>query len=237
MKPRDRMLLNHMSHWIDWNRNRINSMEKELRRASEEEFPAEFTEIHTEVVSFHANIQSLSAKLMALFEADQTSRDLGSDEPLDEAEKKQLLALNRSLGTICPLLRSAADEVTQRLVAKVADQNDPMYDYEIDVHLAFILREDDQDYEEDGDNILTVRKESLKLLQNEHENSAALLCEVLKAEQHCWHFHDLYDHDYGIESPSLSLHDCLRIGKVLVDVGISQQYSIDVRTVPVKTTN
>lgn len=47
------------------------------------------------------------------------------------------------------------------------------------------------------------------------------------AEPHCWLFHDLNDHAYGPASPMLSLEDCLRIGRIHVDVQIWQQYVFD----------
>jgi hypothetical protein len=41
-------------------------------------------------------------------------------------------------------------------------------------------------------------------------------------------FHDLYDHSYGLDMPSLSLKDCTRVGSIWVDVIIRQQYFLDV---------
>jgi hypothetical protein len=49
----------------------------------------------------------------------------------------------------------------------------------------------------------------------------------LDGEPHCWLFHDLYDHSYGFSKPSVPLRDCLRIGKIWVDVVIRQQYYLD----------
>jgi len=131
-----------------------------------------------------------------------------------------------------------ATEVSPRLAAKVADPNDPMYDYEIEARLAFIMREEDPDYDEDNDNILTTRNETLKHLRpDESENFAETIGpKGLQAEPHCWRFHDLYDHEYGADSPSLSFHDCLRISKVLVDVKVCQQYDFDVLSTHAKTT-
>jgi hypothetical protein len=52
----------------------------------------------------------------------------------------------------------------------------------------------------------------------------------LDGEPHCWLFHDLYDHSYGFSKPSVPLRDCLRIGMILVDVVIRQQYCLDIAT-------
>ncbi|MDP1635258.1 MAG: hypothetical protein Q8L69_11335, partial [Gallionellaceae bacterium] len=54
--------------------------------------------------------------------------------------------------------------------------------------------------------------------------------EQLAAEPHCHLFHDLYDHSYGVEQPSVPLRDCLRIGTVWIDVVIRQQYCLDLET-------
>jgi hypothetical protein len=50
----------------------------------------------------------------------------------------------------------------------------------------------------------------------------------LRSDPHCWLFHELYDHSYGPQTSWISLSDCARIGKVLVEVKISQQYEIEV---------
>ncbi|MEA3643612.1 MAG: hypothetical protein VBE63_27330, partial [Lamprobacter sp.] len=47
---------------------------------------------------------------------------------------------------------------------------------------------------------------------------------------HCWLFHDLYDHHYGLEQPALSLGECLRIGEIWVRIAVEHQATLDLET-------
>ena len=152
-----------------------------------------------------------------------------ADLPLTEPEVVQLRALNRRLVDITRHLGSVAKDVTPRLEAKLADPADPMYDYEIEVRIDYILREDDPEYDDEEDNILATGTESLKNLCFLDENYyKGIGSDGLKAESQCWLFHDLHDHDYGLESPRVPHRDCLRIGRIYVDVQVWQQYDFDV---------
>ena len=62
----------------------------------------------------------------------------------------------------------------------------------------------------------------------DHRESGRTDMAQLDGEPHCWLFHDLYDHSYGFSKPCVPLRDCLRIGKVWVDVVIRQQYCLDI---------
>jgi hypothetical protein len=212
---------------------RVRAMGRELRSASKE-LPSKYVEIHLAVARCQESIQELSATLNAAYEASETLRDNWRNESLTDADIQQLLALNRQLRGIAPFLMSVADDVRPCLEGKLADPNDSMYDYEIEARIDFILREDDPEYDEDDDNILTTREDSLKYQRDEcrTDDCERMGPERLRAEPHCWQFHDLYDHDYGDESPSLSFRDCLRIGKILIDVQVWQQYSFDAATSP-----
>lgn len=212
---------------------RLRGMGRELRSASKE-LPSEYEGIHLAVARCQESIQELSATLDAAYEANETLRDYWRNESLTDADIQQLLALNRQLRGIAPFLMSVADDVRPRLEGKLADPSDPMYDYEIEARLDFILREDDLEYHEDDDNILTTRYEFLKHRRADQytDHAETLGPEGLRVEAHCWQFHDLYDHDYGDESPSLSFRDCLRIGTILIDVQVWQQYSFDAATSP-----
>ena len=64
----------------------------------------------------------------------------------------------------------------------------------------------------------------------DHRESGRTDMAQLDGEPHCWLFHDLYDHSYGFSKPCVPLRDCLRIGKVWVDVVIRQQYCLDIAT-------
>lgn len=229
MKPKTRTGLRKLDGWMRKSNTRLRGMARELRSAGKN-LPADFAEIQAAIAHCQASIQELSARIDAAYEADPTLPACWWDESLTEAEIQQLLSLNRQLRDIGPFLRSIAEDVRPRLKGKLADPNDPMYDYEIDALIEFFLREDDPEYDEGDDNVLSTRDESLKHPRYQGDDELADYSEPigpegLRAEPHCWRFHDLYDHDYGEESPSLSLRDCLRIGKILIDVQVWQQYS------------
>jgi hypothetical protein len=144
-----------------------------------------------------------------------------------------LLALNRQLKELTHHLKAVAHEVIPQLEAKLAAPYDPMYGYEIDAHIAYQLREDDPAYDDQDDNYLSVRHEPLKRrlwmeieinAGDDRPNTPALL----NREPHCWLFHDLYDHSYGPEAPCLPYDECLRIGRIVVDVQVRQHYIFDV---------
>ena len=233
MKPKNRTVLIGLDHWSDVSNIRLGRMERNLRNAAED-LASEFDELHMAVITCQESIQSLAAKLEACFDADEMRRKCCWNEELSDAEIARLLVLNRRLMDLTRHLRSVAEDVTPRLEARLADPDDPMFDYEIEAVIQFTLLEDDPDYAEDDDNFLTTRTESLKCLrlQDDEDFGGAIPQKRLLAEPHCWLFHDLHDHDHGIESPRLSFHDCLRIGSIWVDVQVWQQYDFDVTAVP-----
>lgn len=233
MNPKNRSTLNMLENWVSGSRSSLKCMEIDLRSARKY-LPAEFAEVHTAIVACLENIQTLWERVEATYDADEVLAAQSSKTPLAEAEISQLLALNRHLMEITRQLSLVADEIRPRMEAKVADPNDPMYDYEIEARLDFVLREDDPDYDENGDNYLTTRTKCLKYPYLHRDERRELsfgessIQEGLLSDPHCWLFHELYDHAYGHACPKLSFGDCLRIGKVFVDVQVWQQYSFDV---------
>jgi hypothetical protein len=206
-------------------------MEKQLQNRFAE-LPSEYANLRSALGACQNSLQFLQAEVKALFEADTISRLRISMAPLAEDEVSQLVALNRQLMDVTQHIRSVADDVRPRLQAKLADPDDPMVDFEIDARIDYVLREDDPDYAEEDDNYLSTRTESVKelpVLDWECPPGSDVPL-GLKAEPHGWLFHDLYSVGYGRESPRLSFKDCLRIGTILIDVQVSQQYRFDVAT-------
>lgn len=197
-----------------------------------EELSPEFSDANAAAENCLDGIQKLSEKLDVIFDNDAVSVASTSSANLTDSEISQLLKLNRRLHEITEFLLAVADDVTPRLEAKDADPDDPMYDYEVDARIDYQLREDDPEFADDDDNFLTSRTEPLECLRENHrtEWSEPPMQANLKAEPHCWLFRDLHDHDYGRYSPRVPLRDCLRIGKIFVDVQIWQQYAFDVQT-------
>ena len=223
MKPKIRTGLNSLADSLDDILLHLRRMARTLSSYGEE-LPAEIADMGAALAACQDCIQGMYEKVEA-----SMLRKVDDETPLTDAEIDQLLALNRRLREEDAFLKSISDDVTPRLDAKLADPTDPMLDYEIEVHLDFVLREDDPDYEDDDDNFLTRRRESLK------RQGISELADFtppwgpagLRAEPHCWRFHDLYDHEYGVESPRLSYRDCLRIGSIWIDVRVWQQYDFD----------
>ena len=192
-----------------------------------------FADLHLEVVKYLEAGQCLSEKIKnSIFDSDGASGEISGEAPLTENEVRNLLALNRCLIDLRRHLKTVVEDVQPRLESKLADVSDPMADYEIDVKIAYVLRQGDLEFNEDDDNYLTTRYEMIRNINDDEDESEdyaeCSLPEDLRAEAHCWYFHDLYDHSYGIERPRLSLRDCLRVAQIFIDVEILQQYRFDV---------
>jgi len=155
-----------------------------------------------------------------------------------DSEVERLMMLNRRLGEIETLIHDTSHELWSESIGKIENQNNLMGDFEIDTKIDFILRDDDPEASEDSDNILTTRevfvyypdKEAVGKEIVDFRESCNGDTDQLAAEPHCYLFHDLYDHSYGVEQPSVPLRDCLRIGSLWIDVIVRQQYFFDLDT-------
>lgn len=170
--------------------------------------------------------------------AEALSECLGPD-PADEEEGftpeevERLVRLNERLEFLARHLREVGQTRCTQMAARVADPDDPLDDFEIEAILHFMLREDDSEYDEDSDPFLTERRFSLKDDQSDPREGVDYRETVrrfpgrLNQIAHCWLFHDLYDHSYGLEQPTLNLADCLRIGQIWVRVAVEHQATLD----------
>lgn len=166
---------------------------------------------------------------------DRDMADDGGDFAPQEID--QLLRLNRRLTDLETYLVAVGRQESARLDVRVADPDDPLTDYEIQATLDFILREDDPAFDEDDDNILTVRTIFLKYPERDEgplgdakdwREPLAYYPGDLGKTPHCWLFHDLNGHSYGLEQPCLSLRDCLRVGNIWLDVAVIHQTNLDI---------
>lgn len=231
MKPKHRTSVEMLKDWMQDSQHTLYRMEKQLQNRFTE-LPPEYFNLRSAMAACQNSIKLLQVEVKALFEADAFSRLRLSMAPLAESEVRQLVALNSQLMDVTQHIRSVADDVRPRLQTKLADPDDPMVDFEIDARIDYVLREDDPDYAEEDDNYLSSRTESVKELPvlDWECPAGSDVPQGLKAEPHCWLFHDLYSVGYGRASPRLSFKDCLRIGTKLVDVQVSQQYRFDMVT-------
>lgn len=228
MKPKNRTVLQNLESWSLDSLIDLRLMARRLELMGDE-LPGEFDKARAAVAACLKPIEGLQNEVNALYESDALATVHTRAVPLSEGEISQLLTLNRRLKDVASHLLSVAGDVTPRLKAKVADPDDPMFDYEIEARIDYQLRQDDPDFDEDDDNYLSTRTEYLTRLSGleEEDFTEPYLPAALRAEPHCWLFHDLYDHSYGPESPRLSFQDCLRIGHIFVDIQVWQQYVFD----------
>lgn len=183
-------------------------------------------------------LRHLNRRVETLLKQLECTAAVLGEERFEQPEVARLMTLNRRLAELEQHLCGQALALEPWLRAKLADPTNRMYDYEIDAEIAYVLREDDEEAVEDDDNILTRRDESLQGMAEtriladgmDHRESGRTDMAQLDGEPHCWLFHDLYDHGYGFSKPSVPLRDCLRIGKIWVDVVIRQQYCLDIAT-------
>jgi len=134
-----------------------------------------------------------------------------------------LLEVVQEAGRIIPQLRT-----------RVVDKTDPLVDFELEVNVAYHLREDDPEYHEHDDNIFIEQNEwithVLEDSEREHGEFSSYNWNDMQGidghpcqrEYHCWLYHDLYDHHY------LDFTDLLRIGWIWVDIKTIYQYIEDI---------
>jgi len=162
--------------------------------------------------------------------------DVEGEGILLQEEIDRLTILNHSLKELERTLAQINHDLIPHYASKLAREDDPMGDYEFEVEIAYVLREDDSNWHEDSDNILTERSDRMSkdkrrsFIFNDKAGERLSQTASKEDESECYLFHDLYDHSYGLDKPSLSLKECARVGSVWVDVVIRQQYFLDVAT-------
>ena len=146
-------------------------------------------------------------------------------------EQSQLIELNRSLSEIFCFVHERANIVRPEMLAKLADPEDPMVDFEIEARIDYVLREDDSAWSDEVDNYLSTRTESLThkqdLVQVDGDWSDSATPDFLQKEPLSQLLHELTDHSIGFDGPRVSMEDCLRLGSVFVDIHVQGQYEFD----------
>lgn len=146
-------------------------------------------------------------------------------------ETKRLQQLNHSMNSFSRFMNETADLIRPAMQAKLDDDTDPLWDFEIEAKIDYQLRDDDPEYDENSDNYISRRSESLAIA-NENDKTAqdwrcCLTPEPFKAEPLSWLLHDLTEHGFGLESPAVRPRECLRIGTVFLDIQVWWQYAFD----------
>lgn len=151
--------------------------------------------------------------------------------PFSEEELEKLRLLNQRLTDLEIWLRQQAADIEPTLIESANAPEDPLSDYLIDAEISYYMREDDPDWSEEYNDPLAERDFFLTRLED--DDYAANFNDLpekaypeFQGEHHCWLFHDLYGHG----NPPLPLRECLRVGKVVVDIKLIRQYSLDVES-------
>jgi hypothetical protein len=148
---------------------------------------------------------------------------------LSKTQKVRLLKLNFRLEELQKKIIKEAIKLDIELSKRVNDKTDVLDDYEIELELRFILKEDDKSFKKDDDNFIAVINEYLKgiskksdnypwNLEDNHNDFRAWENHPMQNKYHCWWFHCLYDHNH------LSWEDMLRIGNFWSDLKVTYQY-------------
>ena len=230
MKAKTLNNLINFREWMSDSQRSLTRMTARLRSCCAE-LPSEHSDVSTELIACQESIKSLKEKVNTLFKFKEILNVESPNELLTDAEVSQLLALNRYLKDVMLQIKSVSADIKTQMEAKLADANDSMYDYEIEARLDYVLREDDSDYDEYDDNYLATRTEYLKgsSIRDDEVPAEIFYHHKLMAESFSWLLYDLYTNFDGGESSKLTLRDCLRIGKVFVDIQVTQQYDFNVQ--------
>ena len=146
---------------------------------------------------------------------------------LSKEEQLELINLNSRLQLLQEKIIIEAIKIDLNLSNRVKNNDDVLYDYELELEIKFLLKEDDINYEENEDNILTKIDDYLKGVSRKLDNYPygskynhldIGISDTNIINHHCWWFHCLYDHN------ALSFKDMARIGKIWSDIKVTYQY-------------
>lgn len=153
----------------------------------------------------------------------------------DQLSRKQhqfLWALNDQLFEIEKNVKREVLTLTKVCEEKISNLNDWVEDYEMDCFITFILKEDDEDFSDDNDNVLVQLTEHCKNRNwewglsddNNHNDFLHWAQHPMRGEKHCWLYHCLYDHT------KLGWANVLRIGVIWVDINVEYQKVIRINS-------
>lgn len=142
-----------------------------------------------------------------------------------QTESNELEILNDRLKSLQDKLTNEAIQIGKYLKSRVEDKNDLLDDYEMELTIDCILKENDKEYKEGEDNTLVTIEVDVKNLEDEilwweanHNDFYHWEDHIMYGEYHCYLFHHLYDHTV------LEWSDILRIGSFWSDIKVWYQY-------------
>lgn len=131
--------------------------------------------------------------------------------------------INTHMRNISQVVGSITKTISETLDIPLENKTDKLWDYKVDVEMAFILREDDAAFSESSDNFIAKTE---PFLFDDNEWADGYEDFILP---HCDVFHDLYFYG-GFEKSPMDYEDMERIGSVWVDVIVRHQYLYDLTT-------
>ncbi len=151
-------------------------------------------------------------------------------EQLSDEQNTFLFKFNRQLSNIEKEIKNEATKLVNVSEDKISDPSEWIDDYEIECFITFILKKEDQYFNEYDDNILVQLWEDCKHKDwkwgigdnNNHNDFQHWARHPMRKEQHCWLYHSLYDHT------DLGWVNILRIGSVWVDINVEYQKIFDI---------
>jgi len=138
---------------------------------------------------------------------------------LTPKDKEELQILNTRLKNLETKLLSEALKLDEELSRRVANKDDILDDYEIEVELQFYLKENDVPTIL-SESLKGISKDTSKLLglEENHNEFRGWENHPMKDEHHSWLYHCLYDHtDFGFQ-------DMVKIGMIWSDIKVWYQY-------------
>ena len=143
------------------------------------------------------------------------------ERELTEEEESKLVGMNAVLADLEKKITVEVDRIRGLCEQRLASPQEPfLQDYEMDVEMAFYVREDHPACNHDlRDGVIAVpkfvgRMDIFRIDEDWNDHSVDD-----RDRHHCWILHSLYVHT----SPPLSWHDILQINHVSVDVVVPYQ--------------
>jgi hypothetical protein len=134
----------------------------------------------------------------------------------------ELQIANNRLKKLQDKLLCEAIKLDKELLKRVADKNDFLFDYEIEIEISFYLKENEENIfstiEEYLKNISLNKDKDIWKWSENHNEFFGRTDHFMKNEYHCWWFHCLYDHN------NLGFEEILKIGKIWSDIKVYYQY-------------
>lgn len=150
---------------------------------------------------------------------------------MNREQRLFLVNLNSRLAEIEQQLKKEALAIIATMDKRIEDDADWINDYEIECRVEFYLNENDPAYSDEEDNLLAEFTEGVGLLRyadhsllasedNWNDCSIPDMDNPDQDEQHCWFYHQLYDH------AKISWDNMLRIGDIWVSIEITLQHHL-----------